>query len=82
MLRVFVDSGSSIKENEKEKYNVEILPLKISLGDKEYSDGVDLSMEIFYKALIEDNLFPKTSLPSLEDAEKKFWNMQKMVMMF
>ena len=41
-IKVFVDSGSSIKQDEKEKYNVEILPLKILLNNKEYSDGVDL----------------------------------------
>lgn len=29
MIRVIVDSGSSIKQNEKELYNVEIVPLKI-----------------------------------------------------
>ena len=29
MIKVFVDSGSSIKQNEKELYNVEIIPLKI-----------------------------------------------------
>ena len=49
MIKIFVDSGSSIKQNEKEKYGVEIFPLKINLGGKEYSDGVDLSL---------DNLIP------------------------
>ena len=67
MIKIFVDSGSSIKQEEKELYNVEILPLKILLNNKEYSDGVDLSMDVFYKALIEDWQFPKTSLPSMED---------------
>ena len=38
MLRVFVDSGSSIKQNEKDIYNVDIIPLKINLGGKEYDD--------------------------------------------
>lgn len=71
MIKIFVDSGSSIKQEEKEKYNVEILPLKILLGEKEYLDGVDLPMDEFYKALIEDGQFPKTSLPSLEDAENR-----------
>ena len=52
MIKVFVDSGSSIKQHEKEKYDVEILPLKILLGDKEYLDGVDLSMDVFYDELI------------------------------
>lgn len=69
MLRVFVDSGSSIKQSEKKLYNVEIIPLKILLGDKEYSDGIDLSMDFFYTKLIDDGLFPKTSLPSLDETQ-------------
>ena len=71
MIKIFVDSGSSIKQEEREKYNVDILPLKILLKDKEYLDGEDLSMETFYDALINQGIFPKTSLPSLEDAENK-----------
>ncbi len=71
MIRIFVDSGSSIKQDEKDKYNVEILPLKILLNDKEYLDGVDLSMDYFYNALINEKQFPKTSLPSLEETKKK-----------
>lgn len=69
MIKIFTDSGSSIKQNEKDKYGVEILPLRITLGDKEYRDGIDLTTEDFYHALIEEKLFPKTSLPSLGDAE-------------
>ena len=71
MLRIFVDSGSSIKQNEKSQYNVEIIPLKILLGDREYHDGIDLSMDFFYSQLIDEGIFPKTSLPSLDETEKK-----------
>ena len=71
MIKIFVDSGSSIKEVEKERYNVEILPLKIYLNEKEYLDGVDLSLDEFYKKFIGSQSFPKTSLPSLEDAENR-----------
>ena len=71
MIKIFVDSGSSIKQDELEKYNVEILPLKILLDDKEYLDGVNLSMDTFYTALIDEKIFPKTSLPSLEDTENR-----------
>ncbi len=71
MIKIFVDSGSSIKENEKEKYGVEILPLKIDLGGKEYSDGIDLSMDAFYHALIDEKIFPKTSLPSIGNTKEK-----------
>lgn len=71
MLRIFVDSGSSIKQEEKEQYGVEILPLHITLGEKEYLDGVDLSMETFYHALIEEKQFPKTSMPSLGETQER-----------
>ena len=71
MIKVFVDSGSSIKQYEKEKYDVEILPLKILLNGKEYLDGINLDMDVFYDELINNNQFPKTSLPSLNDAQNE-----------
>lgn len=74
MLRVFVDSGSSIKQEEKEKYNVEIIPLRFSLGEKEYLDGIDLSIDEFYDKLINKKLFPKTSLPNLVELEERVNN--------
>lgn len=71
MVRLLVDSGCSIKQEEAEKYNIELIPLKILLDGKEYNDGVDLSMDYFYDALINKKQFPKTSLPSLVDLEDK-----------
>lgn len=67
MIRVIVDSGSSIKQHEKETYNVDVMPLKILLGGREYLDGIDLTMDTFYHALIDDKQFPKTSLPAMPD---------------
>ena len=69
MIRVFVDSGSSIKQYEKEEYHVEIIPLKILLGDKEYFDGVDLTNEVFYDYLKNSKEFPKTYLQQLDVLE-------------
>ena len=71
MLRVFVDSGSSIKEEEKEKYQVEILPIRYSFGDQEYQDGIDLTIDEFYDILIKEKQFPKTSLPYLGELEEQ-----------
>ena len=70
MLRIIVDSGSSIKQEEKEKYGVEIAPLRYMMGDDEYQDGIDLSIDEFYKLLIEKKYFPKTSLPNLEELKQ------------
>ena len=63
MLRIVVDSGSSIKLDEREKYQVDILPLRVQMGDDEFLDGVDLSVDEFYNRLINLKEFPKTSLP-------------------
>lgn len=70
MLRIIVDSGSSIKQDEKENYGVEIAPLRYMMGDEEYRDGIDLTMDEFYKLLIEKKYFPKTSLPNLEELKQ------------
>ena len=71
MIKIFVDSGSSIKQEEKEEYNVEIIPLRFLMGDTEYRDGIDLSIDEFYNLLIEKKLFPKTSLPQLDEVQEK-----------
>ena len=64
MLRIIVDSGSSIKQDERERYGVDILPLRVQMGQDNFLDGVDLSIDEFYNRLIHLNEFPKTSLPS------------------
>ena len=71
MLRLLVDSGASIKKEECEKYNVELIPLKILLGETEYRDGDNLSIDDFYKYLLGKNSFPKTALPDLGEVEEK-----------
>lgn len=71
MLKLLVDSGSSIKLDECEKYNIELIPLNILLGDKEYLDGINLSMEEYYNFLIKEKKFPKTSLPNLAEIEDR-----------
>ncbi len=71
MLKLYVDSGSSIKQDEAKKYGINIIPLKLLLGDKEYlDDGKELSMDEFYHHLVDLNEFPKTSLPNLYQYEE------------
>lgn len=68
MLRIIVDSGASIRQEEKAKYNLDILPLRINIDDKEYLDGIDLTADNLY-TMLDDKHLPKTSLPSLGEAE-------------
>lgn len=72
MRRIFVDSGSSIKVDELEKYNVELIPLKILIGEKEFfDDGIDLTIDKFYQLIEKEEEFPKTSLPRLDLVEER-----------
>jgi DegV family protein with EDD domain len=71
MIKIFVDSGSSIKKEERAFYGVEVLPLQILLSEKEYLDGENLSMDVFYHALMKEKVFPKTSLPILDEAKQR-----------
>jgi DegV family protein with EDD domain len=71
MIKIFTDSGSSIKPNESEALGVTVIPLMILMNGKEYRDGEELSTEDFYSMLIDKKLFPKTSLPSLAECEEK-----------
>lgn len=70
MRRIIVDSGSSIKTEEKERYGVDILPIYLQMGNDSFYDGVNLSTEEFYSRLKDKKQFPKTSLPSLEETQK------------
>lgn len=70
MRRIIVDSGSSIKIEEKERYGIDILPICLQMGDDTFYDGVNLSAEEFYGRLKKKGQFPKTSLPSLEETQK------------
>lgn len=67
-MKIIVDSGSSIKQEEKALYGVDILPLRVQIGDESFLDSVDLTADNFYEYLRTDE-FPKTSLPSLEEVE-------------
>ena len=70
MRRIIVDSGSSIKLEEKEKYGVEIVPIQLQMGEEFFLDGVNLDIDTFYDKLVNLGQFPKTSLPPLEDVQK------------
>ncbi len=68
MIRVIVDSSSSIKSSEMLEYKIDyILPVRVTLNEEDYLDGVNLDNDVFYDKLINDKIFPKTSLPPLND---------------
>jgi DegV family protein with EDD domain len=63
-VRIVTDSAADIPRDEAEALGVEVVPLSIRFGDKEYTDGVDLTVEEFYAKLADADELPETSAPA------------------
>lgn len=58
-VRIVIDSTADLAPEIKN--NVDIVPLTIRFGDKEYIDGVTITHKEFYEKLIESDVLPYTS---------------------
>lgn len=67
MIRILVDSSADYAAQELEQLNMELVPITITLGDKSYRDGIDITKDEFYQMLLETGEFPMTSQPSPQD---------------
>lgn len=61
MIKLLVDSASDIDLTEARDLGIELISMLITIGEKEYSDGVDLSHKEFFEKLIESDELPQTS---------------------
>lgn len=67
MIRILVDSAADYNIEDAKQRGIELISIKINIGDKEYIEGKNLERDEFYKILIESGEFPKTSQPSPQD---------------
>ena len=51
------------------RYGIYILPLGVALGDRQYTDGVDIDPDFIYRHYEETGTLPKTSAVNLADFE-------------
>ncbi|MBO6158175.1 MAG: DegV family protein [Firmicutes bacterium] len=68
-VKIVADSTCDLSKELIERYDVTIIPLHVVLGDKEYSDGVDISPEQIYAWSDANGKTPKTSAPSIDEAK-------------
>ncbi len=61
MVKIICDSSCDLSKELIEKYNLEIIPFSVMLGEKEYKDGVDLTPDMIFKFVEETNNLPKTA---------------------
>ena len=72
MVKVISDSTCDLCSELLEKYDISILPLHILLGDEEYEDGRNITIEEIYDWSEANRQTPKTSAPSVDCAIELF----------
>ena len=68
MVKIIADSTCDLSDEIIKKFNIDLLPLYIHMGDKEYKDRLEITPEDIFKWSDENSTTPKTSAPSIEDA--------------
>lgn len=64
MLKIVTDGGADMPAGWEKEYDIHVLPLRVRFGERTYTQGIDLSPEIFYELVRANHVLPKTSLPS------------------
>ena len=67
-VAIIADTTCDLSPELRERYQIKTFPLHIHLGDKEYSDGVDISPDDIYRWSDENKATPKTSAISPAEA--------------
>lgn len=73
MFKVISDSACDLSNEYITKHDIDVIPFYISFDDENYyKDGVEIERDVFYDKLVTDGLFPKTSLPAVDDYIRYF----------
>ena len=64
MIKFLIDSSSDYDVNEAKSKGIELVPISITIGDKNFLDDGTISKDQFYRMTQEAEEFPKTAQPS------------------
>ena len=54
MIKIVVDSTCDLDDSFIKKYNIEVLPLRISVNNEEFLDKVNVSVDYIYEKMREE----------------------------
>lgn len=61
---IVTESVATVPVADVHRLGIEVVPLPVRFGADEYLDGADLSVEDFYRRMVDDEVMPTTSAPS------------------
>ena len=71
-VRIVTDSACDLPEAICEDLGIEVVPLTIRFGDREFVDRKELSTDAFWQELAGSSVLPETSAPSVGAFEETF----------
>ncbi len=71
-VRIVTDSACDLPEAMCEELGIEVVPLTIRFGEREYVDRKELSVDEFWRELEASPVLPETSAPSVGAFEETF----------
>ncbi len=66
------DSTTDLSPELRQRYNVVVMPLVVSLNDVNHLDGIDITPEDIYRNYAANKTLPKTAAPNLADCASFF----------
>lgn len=74
-IGIVTDSTCDLKQEIIDKYDIEVIPLSVHIGEKEYQDGVDINPQEFFEKIDKNKNLPHTSRPAPALFIKKYKKM-------
>ena len=71
-IKIVVDSTVDLSKDLYEKYDMAIVPLNVSFGEKTFRDGVDITRDQLYEDVKKFKSLPSTSAPGPQIFEEEF----------
>lgn len=75
-IKIIADSTCDLSKDLLEKYDISLVPLYISMGNKTFKDGVEVTPDDIYDYVSKTGNLAKTAAPNIDDYIKVFrhWN--------
>ena len=70
MVKVLSDSTCDLSEELKKRYQIDIIPLHVVMGENEFEDGVNITPDEIYSWADHNKTTPKTSAPAIDRAKE------------
>ncbi len=74
---VVTDSTSDVPDSWRDRYDIEVVPLKVMFGEESFRDGLDMNNEEFFARLGTSTKLPTTSAPSPGDFAELYARLAK-----